>query len=77
MEKNDFYKRIKIAGMVSYIPIALSAGPMGGYFIGDYLEKRFGLGSYVSFIGIGIGFVAGIREAARIILLVIKIEKNK
>jgi hypothetical protein len=71
MQKEDLYKRVKIAGMVFFIPVMLAAGPFAGYFAGDYLAKKTGL-AYILFICIGIGFMASIMEIIRIIRLVTK-----
>ncbi|MDO8662141.1 MAG: AtpZ/AtpI family protein [Candidatus Omnitrophota bacterium] len=77
MVNKEFYKRIKIAGMISYIPIMLAAPALAGFFLGDYLQKRFGLPFYISIFCIGLGIVIGIRESIRIIRLVLKIEDRK
>ena len=76
MASKDFYKRIKIAGMISYIPIVLAASPLCSFFLGEYLQKKFNLPSYILIIFIALGFVVGIRESIRIIRLVVKIEKE-
>lgn len=70
----EAYRRIKIAGMISFIPVVLVAGPLSGYLIGAYLEKKFALSSTVLFISIIIGFIASITEAVRIIRLVLRID---
>jgi len=77
MASKEFYKRIKIAGMISYIPIMLAAPALAGFFLGDYLQKKFNLPFYISIFCIGIGMVIGIRESIRIIRLVLKIEDKK
>ncbi len=77
MVNKEFYKRIKIAGMISYIPIMLAAPALAGFFLGDYLQNKFGLSFYISIFCIGIGIVIGIRESIRIIRLVLKIEDRK
>lgn len=77
VDKTGLYKRIKIAGMISYIPVMLAAPALAGYFLGDYLEKRFNLPFYVSIFCIGLGITIGIMEAIRIIRLVLKIESKK
>jgi len=74
MEKAEFYKWVKIAGILSFLPITLAAGPVGGYFAGVYLEKRFGLPWYLTLILIGAGIIVSIKETVRIIMLVIKAE---
>lgn len=70
------YKWIRIGGLLSFIPVVMAAGPLGGYFLADYFEKRFGLPGYVSLIFILIGFIASIRETIRIIKLALKTEKE-
>ena len=70
------YKWIKIGGLLSFIPVIMAAGPLGGYFCADYLEKRFGLPGFTSGIFIIIGFIASARETVRIIKLALKTEES-
>ena len=72
MDKQDLYRRIKIAGLVSFIPFILLGAPLTGYIIGDLLVKKLGFPSYINVILIAVGLLAGIREAARIIKLCIR-----
>jgi hypothetical protein len=74
--KEELYKIIKIAGMVSYIPIMLAAAPLAGFFLGDYLQKKFNLPFYFMVICVGSGIVLGIRESVRIIRLVLAIDRK-
>ena len=71
------YNWIKIGGLLSFIPVIMAAGPLGGYFSADYLQKRFGLPGYISPIFITIGFIASARETIRIIRLAIKTENEQ
>lgn len=75
-EKELLYKRIKIAGLLSFIPFVLAAAPLGGWFLGEFLQKRFNLSVYVTYACILIGVAAGIREVVKIIRLVIKIDRH-
>ncbi|MCX5704572.1 MAG: AtpZ/AtpI family protein [Candidatus Omnitrophica bacterium] len=75
-EKELLYKRIKIAGLLSFIPFVLAAAPLGGWFLGEFLQKRFNLSVYVTYTCILIGVAAGIREVVKIIRLVIKIDRH-
>ncbi|MCX5701115.1 MAG: AtpZ/AtpI family protein [Candidatus Omnitrophica bacterium] len=75
-KKEELYKRIKIAGLISYIPIMMVTAPLGGYFLGDYLQKEFRLPYYVMLVCVGMGLVVGIREAVRIIRKVLAIDKG-
>ena len=72
MQKDEFYKRLKVWGMVSFIPMVLAAGPFAGYLAGDYLSRKSGLG-FVLYICIAVGFIASIVEVIKIIRLVTKI----
>ena len=71
-KRRDLYRRIKIAGLVSFIPFILLGAPLTGYIIGDLLVKKFGFPGYINVILIAVGLLAGIREAARIIKLCIR-----
>ena len=70
------YKWIKIGGLLSFIPVVMAAGPLAGYFLADYLEKKFGFPGFTSIICITVGFIACIRETVRIIRLALKTEKE-
>ena len=70
------YKWIKIGGLLSFIPIVMATGPLGGYFLADYLEKKFGFPDFTSIICITVGFIASIRETIRIIRLALKADKE-
>jgi F0F1-type ATP synthase assembly protein I len=76
VDKDKMYKRIKIAGLLSFIPFVLAAAPLGGWFLGEFLQKKFNLSVYVTYICILIGVAAGIREVVRIIRLVIRIDRH-
>ena len=76
MNKDELYKRIKIAAMISFIPIVLVAGPLSGFFLGEFLQKKFNLSTYSLFISITIGFIVSIRETVRILRLVAKMESR-
>ena len=69
-KKADFYKWTKIWGLLSFIPVVLAAGPLAGYFLGDYLEKKIGHAPYLSLICMGFGFFTSIREIIKILKLV-------
>jgi len=72
-KKEELYKWIKACGFISFIPFMLAAGPLCGFFIGSFLKKNLGLGDYIIFIFITIGFAAGFIETIKIIKRVTKI----
>ena len=76
MQKDEFYKWIKLAGMLSYIPFILVTGPLSGYWIGDYLVKRFHVSKGVLGLVVLLGTFVSIQEVIRIIRLVSNIDKR-
>ena len=75
-KKEEAYKRVKIAGLLIFIPLVLAISPLAGFLTAQYLREKFHLGNYIIFILVGLGFLAGVRETVRIIKLAIKIEKK-
>ncbi len=76
MAKKEFYARIRLAGLLSYIPLVLFTGPFAGFLAGDYLVKKFKLPAYILLICIALGFLSSIIEIIRIIKLARKSENN-
>jgi len=76
-KKTEFYKMAKIWGLVSFIPVILAAGPLAGYFLGDYLEKRIGFSPYLSLICLAIGFVTSVREIIKILKLIYRTNDDR
>ena len=74
--KADLYRWIKIGGLLSFLPLVLGAGPIAGYFLGNYLEKRFGLPVYVSIVLVTIGFIASLKETIRIIKIALQTQEK-
>jgi hypothetical protein len=74
-DKQKLYKRIKIAGLISLIPIIMAVTPLAGFALGEYLQNRFKLGGHIVLVFIALGFLSAIFEIIRIIRLVIRIEK--
>jgi len=76
-KKKDIYRWIKIGGLLSFLPFILAAGPLAGYALGDYLEKKFGFPHYASLIFIALGFAGSIRETVRIVKMALRAEEKK
>lgn len=74
--EQEIYKRIKITGMVLFIPFAVAIGPLAGFFAGLYLTKKFSLGAYVVFICVTLGFLSGTFETIRIIKFIFRESKK-
>lgn len=76
MQKEDFYKGVKIVGFVSFIPFILAAGPLTGYFSGSFLQKKLNLPAYVMFLSVGFGFLVAITEIVKILKAISRINKK-
>lgn len=76
MLKEDFYKGVKTVGFVSFIPFILAAGPLTGYFVGTFLQKRFNLAPNWVFLGVVFGFLAAITEIVKILKAITRVNKK-
>jgi len=76
MRKEDFYKGIKTVGFVTFIPFMLAAGPLSGYFVGVFLQKKFNLSSSTVLVSVVFGFLVGIMEMIRIIKIIARMDKR-
>jgi len=74
--KEDLYKWIKIAGILSFIPLVLAGGVIVGYLAGDYIEKKFLNLSFVVPLFVIIGLLGSVIEVVRIIKLALKIDRK-
>lgn len=74
--EKDVYKIIKIAGAVTFIPLVLLGGTLGGYIAGEYLSKKFSGGYWILAISTIIGCVSGIAETFRIIRFIMRVDKE-
>lgn len=62
---DDPASRFKFArqiGLLSTIPFMLAVAPLVGYFGGRWLDRKLGTDPVLTFVLLGLGFVAGIRE---------------
>ena len=53
---------IRQLGLLGTIPILLAVGPVVGYLIGDWLDKKLGTEPYLLVIFLIFGFIASGRE---------------
>jgi ATP synthase protein I len=67
MEEDDDRKRLRQAAVFVTIPFVLAIPPVIGWFIGEWLDKKWGTGPILVVIFILLGFAAGIREFLRIL----------
>lgn len=53
--------------MLMVIPTLLLVAPLVGFFLGRFLDTRFGTEPWLSFVGLVLGFVAAGREIVTIV----------
>jgi len=44
----------------------LIVSPLVGFFVGSWLDRRFGISPWLTILGLILGFVAGARETVQI-----------
>ncbi len=74
--KKRIYKWIKIGGLLSFLPFVMAAGPIGGYLLGDILEKKFGAPSWATGLCIIIGFAGSAIETVKVIQVALRAEEK-
>lgn len=75
-DNKKFYRWVKIAGLLYFIPLMLAAGPFTGYMLGAFLTKQFDLPSSVPVLGFVLGMLIAIQEILRIIRKIQRIEEK-
>lgn len=76
MRREDFYKGVRTVGFITFIPFMLAAGPLSGYFVGDFLRKKFNLSPQVVLFSVAVGFITGVMEMVRILKSVARMNKK-
>jgi ATP synthase protein I len=64
---SDKYKQARQIGLLTTIPMILAAAPLVGYFLGHWIDRRFGTEPWFTMILLAVGLVAGIRETILIL----------
>jgi ATP synthase protein I len=64
---SDKYKRTKQLGLLSVIPAILAVAPLIGFFMGSWIDRRFGTDPVFKLIFLALGFAAGVRETITLI----------
>ncbi|MFA5165159.1 MAG: AtpZ/AtpI family protein [Candidatus Omnitrophota bacterium] len=75
-KKAEFYRLTKVWGLLTFVPVVLAAGPLAGYFLGEYLEKKIGFAPYLSLIFMGFGFYTSVREIIKILKIINKDDRD-
>lgn len=70
------YKWIRVAGLLTLIPIVLAAAPLAGYIAGDWLIYQLGFPRHTTIVCVIIGFATSVRETIKIIQAALKATKE-
>ena len=70
------YKGLRTAGLLLAIPTLLIVAPLVGFFLGNWLDRRFHTTPWLMIAGLVLGFVAAGRETYRIYQRYLEEEKN-
>ena len=60
------FRGLRSAGLLLAIPMLLIVSPLVGFFVGSWLDRRFGISPWLTILGLILGFVAGARETVQI-----------
>ena len=64
--KDPDFKGLRTAGLLLAIPTLLIVSPLVGFFLGSWIDRRFGTSPWFTILGLVLGFVAAGRETYRI-----------
>jgi len=66
-DKSELYVRARQIGILTAIPLILPLGPLIGFFMGRWVDQKFGFYPYATILLIALGFAASVRETVRMI----------
>jgi F0F1-type ATP synthase assembly protein I len=75
--EEEKYRWMRQVGLLTAIPTVLAAGPLIGFFIGNYLDKKFQTYPWLTFAGIILGFIASGKETITLIRRADRESKDK
>ena len=74
MSKKEVYTLIKLAGILTYVPLVMATGPLVGFIVGDVLVKKLHWASHTVLVLVAFGFLGSIIEVIRIVRLCKKMD---
>lgn len=67
-EGENRYRFIRQLSLLTTIPAVLLSGPVIGFFIGNYLDRKFGTSPWLMTLFILLGLAGSLRQTIRIIV---------
>jgi len=66
------YEGLRQVALLTAIPTILAAGPILGYFIGDFLDRYFSTSPWLMILFSAMGIISGVRQTVILIKRVTK-----
>ncbi len=76
-KKDAIYSQVKQLGVLTAVPIILLVGPLVGYAVGGWIDRRFQVFPWFTVLFLILGFTAAAREIIRLLKQVLKDDKKK
>ena len=74
--KDAVYSQLKQLSVLTVIPVILLVGPLVGFFIGGWIDRRAGSYPWFTLLFLILGFTAAGREITRLLKQVLKDDKQ-
>jgi F0F1-type ATP synthase assembly protein I len=75
-KKEEYYSYLRQAGIYTVIPIILALGPIIGYYIGSFLDRKFHTEPYLMILFLIFGFIAAGKEVYNLTKRAMKDSEN-
>ena len=76
-EKDAFYSQVKQLGVLTTVPMILLVGPVIGFFLGGWIDRKAHIYPWFTLFFILMGFAASGREVVRLLKQISKDDKGK
>lgn len=76
-KKENKYSSYKQVAILTTLPIILAVGPILGYFLGNYLDKKLNTSPYLMILFIIFGFVASGKQVYSMVVRSLKEMEKK
>ena len=76
-DKATLYKRVRISGLLTLIPITLAVSPLAGYWAGEWLTAALKAPGWAPIACAALGFAGGVLETVKIIRAALGSLNNK
>jgi F0F1-type ATP synthase assembly protein I len=75
--KNAFFAQVKQLGVLTTIPIILLVGPLIGFFLGGWLDRKVQSYPWFTILFVALGFIASAREIIRLLRQITRDDRTK